>query len=190
MFRLSPQLLIATTRALAGLGVTEQDFGEATPTEPLAGRLGQDEMPRSWDARFIQRCGYWAHYDHRSRSSSWPIPVGLTTPELALFGLAHDILRDAPEPGDIFLQWGRQRDMFIHTGVVVDVLASHRVGGKMSFFDVYTVEGDTDEQGRLARGKAMRVRRRLSPALGDRFLRWAELDLEGVRRACHESRRA
>ena len=75
----------------------------------------------------------------------------------------HGILRDAPRPGDI------------HSGVVVEVLASRQFRGKPRDFDLYTIEGDTDEFGRLERGKAMRVRRRLSAAMGDRFLRWTEL---------------
>ena len=185
MFRLSPQLLIATTRALAGLGVTEEDFGEADDGAQHQGRvLGivQDDRS-SWDARFVQQCGYWSHYNHRSRSSMWPIPVDLTTPELALFGLAHGVLHDTPEPGDVFLMWGPSRDMFVHAGVVVDVLATYPEPGRKRSFDVYAIEGDTDEYGRLRGGRAMRVRRRLSAARGDRFLRWAELVSEGTRRS-------
>ena len=184
MFRLSPQLLIATTRALAGMRVTgEQDLGDATLADPLVERTWHDQRPPSWDARFIQQCGYWSHYDHRSRSSTWPIPVDLTTPELGFFGLAHNVLYDTPEPGDIFLMWGPQRELFIHSGVVVDVLATHLVLGRKPSFDVYTIEGDTDDYGRLAGGQTKRVRRRLSAALGDRFLRWAELEGESARRA-------
>ena len=112
MVRLSPQLLIATTRALAGMGVTgEMDFVDAL------------DRPPSWDTRFIQQCGYWSHYEHRTRTSTWPIPANLTTAELALFGMAHHILHGAPEPGDIFLQYAEQRKTFVHTGVVLDVLA-------------------------------------------------------------------
>ena len=78
-----------------GLGVTEEDFGEAVdPAQQQVQvlRSAQDDRAqqqvqvlrsaqddrRSWDARFIHQCGYWSHYDHRSRSSSWPIPVDLT----------------------------------------------------------------------------------------------------------------
>jgi hypothetical protein len=201
MFRLSPQLLIATSRALAGLRVTEWDFGDTIEAEPRADPLGdssrRDEAPRSWAVRFVLECGYWSHYEQRSRSSSWPIPRGLTTPDLALFGLAHNVLYDLPEPGDIFLMWGRRQKMFIHAGVVVDVLAIHRVVGMKPFFDVYSAEGDTDEMGRLARGKAMRVRRRLSAELGDQFLRWTEIQrrdtgrtLSGLQGAMTPGRRA
>jgi hypothetical protein len=187
MFHLDAQLLIATTRALAGLGVAGEQFpGAATPINPDIGGALHEAERGSWDAQFIQRCGYWSHYDHRSRTSSWPIPAELTsTPELAQFGDAHGILRDAPRPGDIFLQWGPPEKAFVHSGVVAEVLASRQFRGKPPHFDLYTIEGDTDEFGRLKGGKAMRVRRGLSPAMGDRFLRWTDLECQGLRQVLH-----
>ena len=183
MFRLDAQLLIATARALAGMGVAGEQFhDDAARDGPDIGPSSPDAPRRSWDAQFIQRCGHWSHYDHRSRTSSWPIPKELTTtPELAQFGDEHGILRDSPRPGDIFLQWGPPRKAFIHSGVVVEVLASRKFKGKPPRFDLYAVEGDTDEHGMLNGGRVMPIRRPLSSAMGDRFLRWTDLECQGLR---------
>ena len=43
------------------------------------------------------------------------------------------------------------------------------------YYDTSTVEGDTDHRGRLGRGYTSKLRRRFSPTLGDRFLRWCDL---------------
>lgn len=182
MDRLSPELLIATMRALAGLGLTAQDFGEPAIARPRPAHHDDGRSSPSWDTPFLQSCGYWSHYDHATRTSNWPIPVDLTTAELALFGEAHDILHAIPEPGDIFLQWDADSEAFVHTGVVVQVLGDCRIGTGRAF-DVYTVEGDTNQWGQLAGGRAMRVVRHLFPSRGDCFLRWCNLQTEGRRRA-------
>ena len=186
MTPLSPQLLIATTRALAGIGVNSEPGWKEATLPALDARTVPGEARRvSWDARFVLQCGYWAHYDHRTRTSSWPIPLTLTTPELAVFGKARGVLYDEPEAGDIFLQYAAHRRAFVHSGVIVDVL-ERIVAGLTMHYNVYTVEADTDEAGMLGGGKTMRVRRRLSPMLGDCFLRWVELE----KRACSGARGA
>lgn len=181
MFRLSPEQLIVGARTLAAMSVSEQ-FDGTTRRDPDIGQRVEAERTDSWDVRFIQHCGFWSHYDHKSRTSAWPIPQTVTTTaELAEFGEQHAILRETPRTGDIFLQYGPQRKAFVHSGIVVDVLASRQFAGKPPHFDLYTIEGDTDEFGRLHRGRAMRVRRQLSPELGDRFLRWPALECPGLR---------
>ena len=171
MFHLSPQLLIATTRALAGMCIT----GEPDEDTVTTGEFQNREASPNRDARFVQECGFWSHYDHRTRTSSWPIPHGLTTEGLAMFGMQHGVLHDTPLSGDIFLQYSPASKSFIHSGVIVEVLASFREGAEDPYFDVYTIEGDTDEMGRVRGGKTMRVRRRLSAMMGDCFFRWADM---------------
>lgn len=176
---LSPHSLIITMRALAGLGVTtETILQEHELTEREVDEPGRP----SWDARFVNECGFWSHYNHKTRTSAWPFPRDLTTPELAMSGLMHNVLYETPMPGDIFLQWGEFQEAFIRSGVILDVQETHRVRGQKPWFLVYTVDGDTDEYGRLARGTARRVERRLRPAMGDKCLRWCELQHEGLRR--------
>lgn len=181
MDRLSPQLLIETSRTVARLGVTAQDFDDTAPADSSAGRA-HVARTSSWDTKFVQSCGYWAHYDHDTQSSAWPIPVDLTTEELYHFGEAHDALHAIPESGDIFLQYVEPLGAFTHSGVVVDVLDAVRMdGGRV--YDVRTIEGDIDDYGRLGGGQARRARRRLYPNRGDCFLRWSRLTCESVRRA-------
>ena len=151
MLCLSPHLLIASARSLVGTG-----------------SLG--------NLALIEHCGHSSHYDDETQSSSWPIPPGLTIPGLAKFGTSRGVLYDTPDDGDIFLQYGPSRKTFVHACIVASVLASGQFDEKRPYYDVYTIEGDTDSLGRLGGGWTMRVRRRLYPALGDRFLRWVELD--------------
>lgn len=178
MLRLSPRLLIATAGALVGLGARAEDSASGGLVARLRGERSTDEQPPpgSWDVPFIQHCGYWSHFDYRSESSAWPV-IGPRTPtELATFGLAHGVVRDAPEEGDVFLQFSPRRQGFVHAGIVMSIIARSRYSASEPYFDVDTIEGDTDECGHLRGGLAMRVRRRLSPVAGDRFLRWVELD--------------
>ena len=183
MRQLQPQLLIATTRAMAGMQVVvERDLGDTRPVAvPGDGKRREGPRP-SWDARFIHECGYWSHYDSSTKSSSWPIPLEFTTPELGLFGQRHNVLYDMPAPGDILLMHCPMWDTFVHSGVVVDVLETIKQQGGKPMHDVYSIEGDIDKQGRLHGGRSLPARRRLAPSKGDRFLRGAELDRESMRR--------
>ena len=115
----------------------------------------------------------------RSRTSSWPLPMDLTHTELAQFGEAQRILRDEPAPGDVFLVAHPRTKTFIQAGVIASVEARGRYDDRTPYFDAYTIVGDTDETGSPGRGRTMRLNRRLSLALGDRFLRWSDMDANG-----------
>ena len=172
MSHLSPQLLIATT-------------GAVVRSRPPALSLAPDpslfqpwrRAPKRWtkDVALIQHCGYWSHYDARARKSSWPLPRLMTPNALFRFGALHDIIRETPEEGDIFLQVAPRTGMVVHAGIVVTVLASGEYSDVQPYFDVYTYEGGTDECARVGGSKSMRVRRRLFPEFGDCFLRWRSL---------------
>lgn len=179
MLELDPQLLLGAARALSGVGLT----GECLPGDEACDQPRDDGMDRpSWDAQFLQRCGYYSHYYRRGEPSPWPIPKEYcTTMGLAEFGEARGLIREAPRVGDIFLQWGPVEAEFIHCGVVADVLSGYTVKGKPPIYDLYTVEGDTDECGRRLGGKVMRVERKLSARKGDRFLRWTDVECAGIR---------
>jgi hypothetical protein len=175
MLALSSQLLIVTAGALVGIGVDgEKEFGRESAAQSDTDAEHLEEMAGSWDVRFLQHCGFWSHYDHRLRTSNWPIPALETVEQLALFAAEQALLRESPMAGDIFLQYARQRKSFVHAGLVVAV---DEIGYSEDdeYFVVYTIEGDTDHVGRLRGGRAMRVRRRLVPAIGDRFVRWTEM---------------
>jgi hypothetical protein len=172
MHQLSPQLLIAAAGTMVSLGVdAERAFGGEMADQPAARAVND----LSWDLKFIERCGYWSHFDYRCGKSSWPIPRGMSVNELALFAGTNEILLDAPEYGDLFLQYSSQGREFIRAGIVVSVLASGRYSQHRSYVDVYSIEGDTDADGGRCGGRALRMRRRLLPSNGDRFVRWTEI---------------
>lgn len=141
----------------------------------------------SWDLQFVQHCGHASHCDPRTGESSWPIPAGVTYAVLAQLGTEAGILHEAPEVGDVFMQYGPSRKAFVHVGIVMGVLASGKYSAKKPYHDLYTVEGDIGICGQLYGGQILRVRRRLRPQSGDRFLRWVALDV-GEQPAYEEQR--
>jgi hypothetical protein len=144
----------------------------------------------SWDVPLIQHCGYWSHYDYRCERSAWPVRDAATASELATFGVEHGVMREQPEAGDVFLQWAPRRMTFVHAGIVVAVLARGGRGSRAPYYDLDTIEGDTDAHGHLGGGVTMHMTRRLSAAAGDRFLRWADLEsFQQVGRLVDESPR-
>lgn len=186
MLRLSPQMLIAVAGALVRQKAPAPDLDLALLESPPSREPPEEEdtaggQAHLGDVGFVHHCGYWAHFDYRTNASSWPIPEAQTPTELAAFGLEHDILFPMPEPGDIFLQYAPQRREFGLAGIVVLLLGSGRYSPTTPYFDVYTMEADM-----RARGKLRRVRRRLSPSMGDRFLRWTDLDAWAGRRGIAE----
>lgn len=172
MYRLSPQLLIAAAGTMVSMGVdAEAAFGE-TMDRKTKERRGGDA---SWDVQFIERCGYWSHYDYRSGESAWPFPRGMSLNELALYAKAHGAIHDAPEWGDVFLMYSGSRKEFVHAGIVLSATERGRYTPGRSYVDVYTIEGDTDANSLLNGGRVMRVNRRLLPWEGDVFVRWTSL---------------
>ena len=134
------------------------------------------------DVRLLQQCGYRAYFDEATNRSAWPVPLGLSPHELALFGAKYGILHEQPASGDIFLQRSFRTREFIHAGLVMTVDRTGCMNDHTFYYDLSTVEGDTDHRGLLGRGYTCKLRRRLSPTLGDRFLRWWELDVEAAER--------
>lgn len=171
MTRLSPQLLIAAAGTFIESGI---------PTGAFFGPPREDATHKSWDLQLIHHCGHWAHFDYPGGRTSWPLPLAESPAQLAAFGSSRDVMYDEPEVGDIFLQFAPRVRTFVHAGIVVGSLDAGRYSRNEPYVDIATIEGDTDEQGRLGGGRTMRVRRRLSSVSGDRFLRWAELDTFGA----------
>ena len=87
--------------------------------------------------------------------------------------------------GGILLIHSPRSKASVHSGVVVAVLATIRQQGEKPMLDVYAIEGDIDEVGRLRGGRSLPVRRRLSPSKGNRFLRRTELRMESTRPLAH-----
>jgi hypothetical protein len=184
MIRLAPQLLIAAASSLVGLGEHPSEHAEGG----LIHRLLAGATDGSWDAALVHHLGYRSHYDHRSDWSAWPVAAPRAAEDLGAFGARTGVLRESPEEGDIFLQFSPLRRIFVHAGIVVQVCTRAKINEMTPYFEVVTIEGDTDGHGRLRGGRTMRITRRLSPSSGDRFLRWVDLDQQfGALRLADES---
>jgi hypothetical protein len=178
MIRLSPQLLIATAHAFVGLDrpPLNADQYEGIPGAPpdaltRAGRPGMQ-----LDVMLVNHWGFWSHFELRSERSSWPIPAVHTANELANFGFKRRALHDEPLEGDIFLQYTPRARIFVHAGIVAQVCGTGCYSRVARYYDIITIEGNTNARGELGGGHTMRVSRRVWPGIGDRFLRWVELE--------------
>ena len=176
MTRLSPQVLVQLARR-----TVEREL-KLTRTElhvpPIPeGAVTDDPLAElsPLDVRLIQQLGFRAYHHAATQRSDWPLPLGLTAHELALYGEVHGILHEQPESGDIFLQRALRGRVFVHAGLVMTVDRNGCLNDHTIYYDTSTVEGDTDHRELLGRGYTGKLRRRLSPTLGDRFLRWCDL---------------
>lgn len=182
MAHLDPQALVQATRRM----VSQHWHGKLTelhaPPIPEGpnGPVSDDpaESLATLDVRLLQQCGVLAYYNEVARRSAWPVPLGHSPHELALFGAEHGVLQEQPVRGDIFLQCSFRTRQFIHAGLVMTVDGTRWLDHRTLCYDTSTVEGDTDHRGLLGRGYTYKLRRRLSPTLGDRFLRWCELEVD------------
>lgn len=175
MINLSPQLLIATATAFIGLhgrGVDAAPQGLIDHLWDHAGQTGE----RQWDAAFVQHCGYWSHFDHRSEHSSWPVIAAATANDLWEFGRVNGVLHDAPQDGDIFVQYAPFERRFVRAGIIAHVVGRRAFRASAPVYDVLSIEGDTGACGELGGSRILRVDRQLSAAQGDRFLRWVDLE--------------
>jgi hypothetical protein len=171
----SPSLLLAAANAFVGLDELSSGDERTAVPELVLRQLGQ-HIADHWDTAILHHWGYWSHFDHYTDRSAWPVIAASTPGELADFGTAHGVLRTHPLEGDIFLQFGPACRAFVRAGVVARVLSHGQVSDSKPYFDVLTIEGNTGDDGTLGGARALRIVRRLSPAAGDRFLRWAELE--------------
>ena len=192
MIHLEPNLLITTASAMVGLGITgENILGESMVAARMNAEHGGGPLPDytgfSWNVAFIEYCGYWSHYHHKQRTSVWPIPPGMTPALLAHYGRCHRLLHESPQPGDVFLLQSPQTREFHHAGIVINVERSGRFSQRAAYHDIYAVEGDVSEDGQVGGGRTLRMQRRAWPHMGDRFLRWADMDRhdELITRANH-----
>jgi hypothetical protein len=186
VIRFSSRHLVTIAGTLIGIGANpaHHALGGFIERMQAVHASGVATSPVSWDVALIQYSGYWSHYDFRCDQSAWPVDPAATVPALAAFGAESGVLHEQPEVGDIFLQWTPRRATFVHAGIVVAVLARGGRGSAAPYYDVDTIEGDTNTHGHLGGGGATRVTRRLSAAKGDRFLRWTALEPgESVARA-------
>ena len=133
-----------------------------------------------WCAAFVHHVGHSAHYDHLTRRSSWPLPATGSCDALARAARANGVLRDEPYVGDIFLLYGRTRNRFIHTGIVVGVQEEEERVHERDVHVCVTVEGNTNTDGSSNGHTTLRKVRTFREADGHRFVRWAEMTRKAV----------
>lgn len=173
MLSLEPQLLVSTATALAAW------CGHREPQENEADRATTDASRTVASLRFLHFAGFWSHFAPATRCSSWPLPRCERLEDLADVAQQHGGLESTPAPGDVFLLASFGGDRHVLAGIVVSLeMASTMLDGSPDF-SCTTIEGEVDIEGgenvenaepRLV--SARLVRRRLSPGLGDRFIRW------------------
>jgi hypothetical protein len=180
MARLSPQVLVQFARNAVHKELKWKPTAQHAPPIP-DGAVTDDPLAAlgTLDVRLLQQLGFRAYYDETAKESAWPLPLGMSPHELALFGADCGILYEHPEIGDIFLQRSFRIKEYIHAGLVMTVDGQGCIDDHTVYYDNSTIEGDTDHRGLLGRGYTCKLRRRLSPTLGDRFLRWSELNVSG-----------
>jgi hypothetical protein len=176
---LSADRLISAANTMIGL--EEEREGRRGQIVELLLREVRQPMDGDWHTAFVHHVGYWAHYDHSSAWSSWPLPATGDPNDLARFAREKGIVStDRPREGEVFLLWSPTQKEFVHAGVVLQYLTNgiHRNGA--AYFVCLTLEGNTTEFAQL-HGRGMhRTTRKISPDNGDRFIRWVDLDARGV----------
>lgn len=176
MMVLTPALLVGTASAFIGFG--EDPHCRGTMVDRLIQQVrahpGGFDVP--WDAALVHHAGYWSHYDHRIAHSSWPIPPQASANALAAFARRANVLDERPEIGDVFLLWSPMRQRFVHTGIVLYVAGRGGFDSGPAFYECVVLSPNVHADGRIGGPTTLRLTRRISPANGDRFIRWTELD--------------
>lgn len=186
MTPLSPALLLAALNALAA------QRSNAITVARLPRTLGPKALRRlapglddgsgvACNVRaqldLIHLLGWWAHYDHEYRLSSWPVPhVG--SPELLEeFAGVNGVLVKEPNAGDIYIAAGRnQRPSQV--GIVTTVQLAAPIPGLPAAATCHTARGVRSGGVAENLGPISIVfgERCLTTLRGDRFIRWADLD--------------
>lgn len=172
MIRPDPVRLIAAASSFIGIG--EEGGSNRGQVVDLFLRQVRQPPGQPWCAAFVHHVGYWSHFDHGARSSSWPLPATASCWELGQFARARAVLRSDPEAGDVFLVFSPELKRFAHTGIVVAV-AKTEASPDDSVYTCTTIEGNTSDDG-SREGRATLARQRtFSLKRGDRFIRWTDL---------------
>jgi hypothetical protein len=167
MLPLKPELLVSTATALASW-----EYQRNTKDAELD-RASADAKRGDATLRFVQFLGFWSHFAHDSHCSSWPLPHSNRITELVNFAMEHNGLGLEPVAGDIFLLSSFRRCRHVRAGIVVVVETVGTMLDGSADFVCTTIEGELGADHSVSRVPAARlVRRRLSLAFGDCFVRW------------------
>jgi hypothetical protein len=183
MLPLTPQLLVSSAITLAA-----REYHRKTP-EPIDDRVVADAARGDASLRFVHLAGFWSHFAPERRCSSWPLPCSKRLEELTEFAEEHGGLSPRPTAGDVFLLGSSSADRHVLAGVVAAVeTVTTMLDGCLAYVCT-TIEGEIGaparDVGTLRAGSVRLVRRRLSPAFGDCFIRWCDLVVPSSHAAEH-----
>ena len=179
MIPLSPVLLVQVAQALAGNGEDHPGRSRGRLVHRFLREAGVEggaaggDVP--WHTAFVHYAGYWSHFDQRSATSSWPLPISASCHALALFAAQAGVLAEHPVEGDLFLLWGPAEKAFIRAGIVVELDGTGENLNGEPWTKCVTIEGDTNPVRAARGGETLRHARLLSAERGDRFVRWTAL---------------
>ena len=167
MLPLNPELLVSTATALASWEY------QRNPRDAELDRASADAKRGDASLRFVQFLGFWSHFAHDSRASSWPLPNSNRITELFNFAMEHNGPRLDPVAGDIFLLASFRGCRHVRAGIIAVVETVGTLLKGSADFVCTTIEGELGTDRSVSQVPAVRlVRRRLSPAFGDCFIRW------------------
>jgi len=172
MLLLMPRLLVS-----AGTTLASCEF-EGKPVEADGDRSLASVTRRDASLRFVHFTGFWSHFALDRGCSSWPIPESKRIGQLPRFARERQALAPSPAVGDIFLLGSAQGNSHVLAGIVAAVETVTTMLNDVRAYVCTTIEGELApaRPGALAPRVSVRlVRRRLSPAFGDCFIRWCEL---------------
>lgn len=170
---LKPELLVSTATALASWEY-QRKAAEAEHDRALA-----DAKRGDASLRFVHFAGFWSHFDHGIRLSSWPLTrsAGVTT--LSDVVEQNHGLESSPTAGDVFLLASHRRNRHVRAGIVAAVETVGTMVDGSAEFVCTTIEGEfgpaRPDAGAVRIPVVRLVRRRLSRAFGDSFIRWCNL---------------
>lgn len=98
--------------------VGAQEVPAATNRGPfveLCQATGHGKPGDAWCADLVTRVG-------TTMFDAWPLPATGSVAEIVAFAIAHGLLVDTPEPGDLFAVWFDSLNRFAHIGGVVQQL--------------------------------------------------------------------
>lgn len=146
------------------------------------GSIGASELPANTNAGpYVERCqkvtgnkkgdawcaSWVARIGVAALGKLWPVLRTGGCLELGRWAAGRGVLRETPEPGDVFLLWYDSKGRFAHTGFVV----RQNPDGSWT-----TYEGNTNDEGSREGYVVAEKQRRFKPT--DRFVRWTELVVE------------
>ena len=124
---------------------------------------------------FINSVGYWAHYDQRTRDSSWPLPHLESAGALATLGQRAKVLFNTPRVGDLVVVWTPGLARYTRVDLVAEVIRHRKTWVERQKTGVGERQDEVECLTLGAHCRGARAERFL-PSSGDRFLRWANLE--------------